>query len=115
MDTTVNIEFTSDTTQHLKTLEHSLKHIHDVKVDLLAPKNISVAPALIAIGLSGNIAKAEQAAHNVAQTLYSFLHEDTTAQSQKKIYLVTREGDRVDIESLSAEEIEEIIVEAQEG
>lgn len=115
MDTTVNIEFTSDTTQHLKTLEQQLKHIHDVKVDLLAPKDISVAPALIAIGLSKNISKAEQAAHNVAQTLYTFLHEDEATQSQKKIYLVTREGDRVDIEPLGAEEIEEIIVEAQEG
>ena len=115
MDTTVNIEFTSDTTQHLKTLEHSLKHIHDVKVDLLAPRDISVAPALIAIALSHNITKAKQATHSVAQTLYNFLHEDASAQSQKKIYLVTREGDRVDIESLSAGEIEGIIVEAQEG
>ena len=115
MDTTVNIEFTSDTTQHLKTLEQQLKHIHDVKVDLVAPRDISVAPALIAIALSKNITKAEQAAHNVAQTLHSFLHEDTSTQSQKKIYLVTKEGDRVDIEPLSAEEIEGIIVEAQEG
>lgn len=115
MDTTVNIEFTSDTTEHLKILEHQLKHIHDVKVDLVAPRDISVAPALIAIGLSNNLAKAEQAAHNVAQMLHTFLHEDEAAQSQKKIYLVTKEGDRVDIEPLSAEEIEEIIVEAQEG
>ena len=115
MDTTVNIEFTSDTAQHLKTLEQQLKHIHDVKVDLVAPKDISVAPALIAIGLSNNLAKAELAAHNVAQTLHTFLHEDEATQSQKKIYLVTKEGDRVDIETLSAEEIEEIIVEAQEG
>ncbi len=115
MDTTVNIEFTSDTTEHLKMLEHQLKHIHDVKIDLVAPRDISVAPALIAIGLSKNITKAEQSAHNVAQTLHSFLHEDEATQSQKKIYLVTKEGDRVDIEPLSAEEIEGIIVEAQEG
>jgi len=115
LDTTVNIEFTSDTTEHLKILEHQLKHIHDVKVDLVAPRDISVAPALIAIGLSNNLAKAEQAAHNVAQTLHTFLHEDEATQAQKKIYLVTKEGDRVDIEPLSAEEIEEIIVEAQEG
>ncbi|MEO8972013.1 MAG: hypothetical protein ABI406_10505 [Ktedonobacteraceae bacterium] len=115
MDTTVNIEFTSDTTHHLKTLEQQLKHIHDVKVDLLTPKDISVAPALIAIGLSNNITKAEQAAHIVAQTLHSFLHEDEATQSQKKIFLVTKEGNRVDIEPLSTEEIERIIVEAQEG
>jgi hypothetical protein len=114
LDTTVNIEFTSDIAQHLKMLEQQLKRIHDVKVDLVVPKDISVAPALIAISLSDNLVKAERAAHNVAQTLHSFLHEDEEVQTQKKIYLVTKEGDRIDIEPLSAEEIERIIVDAKE-
>ena len=115
MDTTVNIEFTSDTRQHLKTLEQQLKHIHDVKIDLLAPKDISIAPALIAIGLDRHIEKAQRAAHTVAQTLYTFLHGDEAIQGQKKISLVTIEGDRINIESLDAAAIENIILEALEG
>lgn len=114
MQTTVTIEFTSDTKQHLKKLEHALKHIHDVKVDLVEPRD-HAAPVLIAIGISKSGERAERAAQNVAQTLYDFLREDTGGQSQKKIFLVTIEGERIDIESLSAGEIEKIIVEALEG
>ena len=114
METTINIEFTSETGQHLRDLEHRLKHIHDVKVDLIEPKD-RTAPALIAIGISKSGARGETAAQTVAQTLHDFLHEDTSAQGQKKIFLVTIEGERIDIEPLSVEEIKEIIVEAREG
>ncbi len=111
MQTTVTIEFTSDTKQHIRTLEHQLKHIHDVKVDIVVPKDL-VAPVLVAIGITKGGERAEKAAQNVAQTLYGFLREDTSAQSQKKIFLVTIEGERIDIESLPAQEIERIILEA---
>ncbi|GAC1345920.1 MAG: hypothetical protein NVS4B7_13000 [Ktedonobacteraceae bacterium] len=114
MYTTVTIEFTSDTKQHLKTLEQQLKHISDVKVDLLEPIN-SAAPALIAIEISKRGERAESASLNVAQVLHDFLREDASTQSQKKIFLVTIEGERVDIEPLSIQEIERIIVAAREG
>ena len=114
METTVTIEFTSDTEQHLRILEHQLKHIHDVEVDLVEPKD-PAAPALVAIGIDKGGERAERAAQSIAQVLYSFLHDEASSQSQKKIFLVTIEGDRIDIEPLSVEEIEEIIVAAQEG
>lgn len=111
MDTTITLEFISDTKNALKALEHQLKHIHGVEVSLLEPRDHSV-PAIVAIGIDE---KAEGAAQNVAQTLYSFLREEEMAQGQKKIFIVTIEGDRVEIEKLSVDEIKEIIVVAQEG
>jgi hypothetical protein len=114
LQTTVTLEFTSDTKQHIRTLEHQLKHIHDVKVDMVVPKD-PVAPVLVAIAITKGGARAERAAQSVAQTLHDFLREDTSAQSQKKIFLVTIEGERIDIEPLSAQEIERIILEALEG
>lgn len=111
MEITITLEFISDTKHHLKALEHQLKHIHGVKVDLVEPHDHTV-PALVGIGIDE---KAEQAAQNVAQTLYSFLREEQSVQGQKEIFLVTKEGDRVDIKNLSVEEINKIIVVAQEG
>lgn len=111
METTVTIEFASETKQHLKTLEHQLKHIGNVKVDLVEPR-VHTAPVLIAIDMHKG---GEQAAQDVARALHSFLHEDTGAQGEKKISLVTIEGDRIDIEPLTVEEIRRIIVGAEEG
>jgi hypothetical protein len=114
LNTTVTIEFTSDTEEHLRILEHQLKHIHDVEVDLVEPKD-HTAPALIAIGINKGGERAERAAQSIAQVLHNFLHDEASAQSQKKIFLVTIEGERIDIEPLSVEEIQDIIVAAQEG
>ena len=114
METTVTIEFTSDTEEHLRTLEHQLKHIHDVEVDLVEPRD-PAAPALVAIGINKGGARAERAAQSIAQVLQNFLHDEASAQSQKKIFLVTIEGERIDIEPLSVEEIQEIILVAEEG
>lgn len=110
--TTVTIEFLSDTEQHLRTLEHRLKRIHDTEVELVKPRE-RTAPVLVSISIDKRGAKGEQAAQNVAQTLHDFLHEDT-GQGQKKIFLVTIEGERLDIEALSPEEIQGIIAEAKE-
>jgi hypothetical protein len=112
--TTVSIEFVGDTEQHLKELEHKLKHIHDVKVDLVEPRD-RTAPVLVAIGINKERAKAVEVTQSLAQTLYNFLHEDGSASGNKKIYLVTAEGDRVDIEPLQASEINNIIAGAYEG
>ncbi len=108
---TVTIEFFSDTEQHLKILEHQLKHIHDVDVYLIEPKDPQ-APALVSIGVNKSGERAAKAAQNIATVLYTFIH-DTSSPGQKKILLFTIEGDRVDIEPLSIEEIEKIIVAAK--
>ncbi len=108
---TVTIEFFSDTEQHLKILEHQLKHIHDVDVYLIEPKDPQ-APALVSIGVNKSGERAAKAAQNIATVLYNFIH-DTSSSGQKKILLFTIEGDRVDIEPLSIEEIEKIIVAAK--
>lgn len=111
METIISLEFISDTKDHLKTLEHQLKHIHGVQVELVEPR-VSTAPALIGIGINPGVAEVAQ---DVAQTLYSFLREEQSTQRQKKISLVTAEGDRVDIANLSVEDIHRIIVVAQKG
>ena len=113
MRTTINIEFTSDTEEHLKTLEQRLRQIHDVKVDLVEPP-VHTVPALVVIGIEKHGERAERASQAVAQVLHDFLHEDDNTQSQKKIFLVTIEGDRVDIEPLTVYEIEQIIFAAEE-
>ena len=111
MDTTVTIEFFSDTKEYLKMLEQRLKHEHDVDVDLVEPRD-ATAPTLLAIGIKKHGERAENAAQRVAQTLYTFLHEDA---GQHQALLLTIEGDRVDVKNLSVEQIKEIILEAREN
>jgi hypothetical protein len=111
MDTTITIEFFSDTKEHLKMLEQSLKQEHDVDVDLVEPRD-ATAPTLVAIGIKKHGERAENAAQRVAQTLYNFLHDDA---SQKQVLLLTIEGDRVDVKNLSIEQIKEIILSAKEN
>jgi hypothetical protein len=108
----VTIEFFSDTEGHLQTLESQLKHIRDVDVYLVEPKDTN-APALVAIGIKKSGERAAAAAHNIAQVLYDFIHNETNAHIQEKILLFTIEGGRLDLEPLTAEEIEGIIVTAK--
>ncbi|GAC1429614.1 MAG: hypothetical protein PVS3B3_12970 [Ktedonobacteraceae bacterium] len=108
---TISLEFLSDTKEHLKTFEHQLKQIHGVHVDLVEPRDSS-APALVGVSIDGSV---PEAAQHVSQTLSSFIREEQSVQRQKKIYLVTIEGDRVDLENLAVEDIYKIIVTAQQG
>ncbi len=108
----VTIEFYSDTEQHLKILENQLKRIHDVDVYLIEPKD-PTAPALVAIGVTKGGERAAKAAHNIAQVLHDFIHAETSPPGEKKILLFTIEGGRIDLEPLTAEEIEGIIVTAK--
>lgn len=110
MDTTVSLEFFSETKEHLKMLEQQLKHVHDVSVDMVEPKDLK-APALVAIGIKGSGERASSAARGVAQVLYHFLHDESVAQ--KHLFLLTIEGERIDIEPLSASEVEGIILDAK--
>jgi len=113
MNTTVTIEFFSDTTAHLKTLEQRLKQVQDVDVDLVEPRD-ATAPALVAIGIKKSGERAQRAVQGVARVLYNFLHEQADTAGQKRILLLTIEGDRVDIEPMAVEQIEEIILAAKE-
>jgi len=108
----ITIEFFSDTEEHLKILENQLKHIHDVDVYLIEPKDAN-APALVAIGVTKGGERAAVAAHNIAQVLHDFIHAESSSQTQKKILLFTIEGGRIDLEPLTADEIEGIIVTAK--
>ncbi len=110
MDTTVSLEFFSETKEHLRTLEQQLKHVHDVSVDMVEPKDLKV-PALVAIGIKGSGERARNAARGVAQVLYHFLHDEAVTQTH--LFLLTIEGERIDIEPLSTSEIEEIILDAK--
>jgi hypothetical protein len=108
----VTIEFFSDSEQHLKILENQLKHIHDVDVYLIEPKD-ATAPALVAIEITKAGERAEIAAHNISQVLHDFIHDETGPQVQKKILLFTIDGGRLDLEPLTADEIEEILLTAK--
>lgn len=114
MYTTITIEFFSDTREHLKTLEQRLKQTRDVDVDLVEPKD-TAAPALVAVGINKHGERAQMATQAVAQLLHTFLHDEASAPGQKQIVLLTIEGDRVDIESLSVEEINSIIWAAKQA
>ncbi len=114
MDTTITLEFFAETKEHLKILEQQLKHERDVEVSMLEPKDAK-APVLVAIGIKKHGERAEKATQRVAQILYHFLHDEAGAKGQKQIFLFTIEGDRVDIETLSVEDIEGIIWAAKEG
>jgi len=108
----ITIEFFSDTDEHLKILENQLKHIHDVDVYLIEPKD-PTAPALVAIGVTKGGERAAVAAHNIAQVLHDFIHDESGPQVEKKILMFTIEGGRIDLEPLTADEIEGIIVTAK--
>ena len=108
---TANIEFRSDSEQHLREIEDSLRRIHHIKVDLIRPLD-QHAPALITIDIHRG---GEETAHAIAQVLYDTLHVQNAAQGQKQIFLVTIEGDRVDIEPLNVGQITNVLLGAEAG
>lgn len=114
MDTTVTLEFTTDMEQNIRSLEKQLQHIRDVQIDLVQARDHK-APSLFAIAIGKSGERAEKAAQSVAQVLHDFLHTDSAALSHKTIYLVTIEGERINVEPMSTEEIKSIIVAAKQG
>ncbi len=113
MDTEINLEFFTESKEHLQLLEHQLKQVHDTDVGLLVPKD-ATSPTLVAIGITKGGDRAARAAQQLAQVLYNFLHDEAGATGQKQLLLLTIEGDRMDIATLSVEEIERIILAAKE-
>lgn len=112
METTITLECTLETRQHLKELEHELKQIHGLRVFFVEPKD-ETAPVLISISINKKGEEADVAIRRIAHTLYEFIH--SSEASQRKITLVTIEGESVDIKPLSSDEIKQIIIEAHEG
>lgn len=114
METTITLECTLDTRQHLKELEHELKQIHGLQVFFVPPKD-ETAPVLISIGIPRKEEQADLAIRRITHTLYDFIHSSASETSRRKIHLVTIEGERVDIEPLNSDEIRQIITEAHAG
>jgi hypothetical protein len=114
MEPTITLEFSSDTREHLHTLEHELKQIHGVQVFFVEPRDED-APVLISVGVSKKGEQADLEIRRISHTLYDFLHNAASDESQKIINLVTIEGERVNIAPLAAEEIKEIISNAYAG
>ncbi len=114
METTITLECLLDNREHLKELEHELKQIHGLKVFLVEPRDTN-APVLISVSVLHKGEQAELAIRRIAHTLYEFVHSSAAAPTQRKLTLVTIEGESVDLEPLSSEEIRQVIDEAHAG
>ena len=114
METTITLECTLESHKHLKELEHELKQIHGLKVFYVEPRDTD-APVLISISVLHQGEQAELAIRRIAHTLYDFVHSSDEQAGQRKLMLVTIEGERVDIEPLSNDELWRIIDEAHAG
>jgi len=114
METTITLECLLETREHLKELEHELKQIHGVKIFYVEPRDTD-APVLISISVLHKGEQAELAIRRIAHTLYEFVHSSAEVVGQRKLTLVTIEGESVDLEPLSSEELRQIIDEAHAG
>ena len=114
MTTTITLEFTSATHQHLKDLEYELKQISGTKVFLVEPRD-AIAPVLISIGIDKKGEQADLIIRRITHTLYDFMHSSAQEASPQHLPLVTIEGESVDIAPLSFEEIRQLIADAHAG
>lgn len=113
METTITLECTLETREHLKELEHELKQIHGLKVFFVEPKEAG-APVLISISVLHKGEQAELAIRRIAHTLFDFVQGSAEAV-HRRVTLVTIEGESVDLTEMSSEEIRQIISEAHAG
>ncbi len=114
METTITLECTLETREHLRELEHELKQIRDLKVFFVEPRDAD-APILISISILHSGEQAEQAIRRITSTLYDFVHGSTAEQGRRKITLVTIEGESVDIGELESEKLRGVIADAYAG
>ena len=114
METTITLECTLETREHLKELEHELKQIHGLKVFFVEPRDAD-APILISISVLHKDEQADQAIRRITSTLFDFVHGSGVVPGQRKITLVTIEGESVDLVPLSSDEIQQVITEAHAG
>lgn len=114
MEPTITLEFTADTREHLKTLEHDLKQIHGVQVFFVEPKD-ETAPVLISLGIRKRDEQVDMTIRHITHTLYDFVHGGAGEESQRTISLVTIEGERVAVAPLAYDALKQIIIEAYTG
>lgn len=114
METTITLESLGESHERLKELEHELKLIHGLKVFFVEPRDAD-APVLISISVLHQGEQAELAIRRIAHTLFEFVHGNVEAPGQRKLTLVTIEGESVDLEPLSSEEIRDIVTQAHAG
>ena len=109
MQTTITLEFTTETHEHLAELEYQLKQIHGLQVLFVPPKH-KAAPTLISLGIGGKGEHANLAIRRIAHTLYDFLHR--ADGPSEKITMVTIKGENIDITPLAADQIRQIVADA---
>lgn len=114
MEPTITLEFTTDTREHLKALEHNLKQIHGVQIFFVEPKD-ETAPVLISLGIRKKDEQVDMTIRHITHTLFDFVHGGAGEESQKTISLVTIEGERVDVAPLAYEALKQVITEAYAG
>lgn len=111
METTITLECTLETREHLRELEHELKQIHGLRVFFVEPRDVD-APVLISISVLHRGEQADLAIRRIAHTLFEFVHSSAAEPGQRKVTLVTIEGESVDLVPLSSDEIWRIVAEA---
>lgn len=114
METTITLECTLETHEHLREFEHELRQIHGLKVFFVEPRDAG-APVLISISVLHHGEQADLAIRRIAHTLYEFIHSSAREPGARRVTLVTIEGESVDLADLSSDQIRQIITEAHEG
>ncbi len=106
------------TQQDIWNLEEQLRHIAGITTELREPKDL-LAATLLFISVAGpyvgqaiTVAGGINTLHDLAQTIYTFLHpkrqEVEPQRGKNKVVIITR-GKRIELYNLSSEEIEKII------
>jgi hypothetical protein len=112
METTFTIEIPSDIEpKHLQNLEEELNQVEGVEAELIKPKSV-VAVTLLILAIIKVGMEAAKASIEVAKSLYDFVQELSSRkgnESTKAIVIVTKQGDRIEINDLSIKQIEGII------
>jgi hypothetical protein len=104
--------------QEVWNLEAQLGSIAGITTDLQEPKDILAASLLFLsfagpyIGQAVTVAGAVNTFHELAQTIYAFLHpkkQDTEPSRGKNKVVIITKGKRIELYNLSPEEIEKVI------
>jgi hypothetical protein len=116
---TLQLEFPPEVVQQeVWELEERLQQIVGITTDLRAPRDLLTATLLFIqiavpyIGTAVTIAGGINTIHELAQTIYAFLHpkqQDTAQQVGRHKAVIITNGKRFELTDLSIEEIEKII------
>lgn len=115
---TLYLEIPPEVVQHdIWDLEKQLSQVAGVTTELREPKDLITA-TLLFISLAGPyvgqavaVAGGINTLHDLAQTIYTFLHpkkQEAEQSGKNKVVIITK-GKRIELYNLSSEEIEKII------